>query len=530
MHSSIARQLLKLGISEGELPTSDAWITFVRQVSDVYQSNDEDRYLIERALEVSTKEMRELVAKLEERNTLLRKKTSENKEKATQLQHAATHDHLTGLPNRVILLQQLSECIDLASHDADRRYALLFIDLDDFKIINDSLGHEVGDHVLVELANRLEQVREEAESDATLCCRLGGDEFVILLRDIPDKQFAERVAEMLQKNLDEPFILQHNKFVLSASVGLLVGDSEYKSPSDLLRDADTAMYHAKSSGKGRHAVFNSQMHLEMSNRLKIEQGLWRALQRGEFFMAYQPIVDLASGKFSGFEALLRWDHPESGVILPAEFIEIAEQTGLIESIGTLVIRMACAELARLKRIDGYENLSVSINVSKRQLTDKLPALLRATCEAEGVDHQSVIIEVTESAVINDTQQSKDALNQIREDGFRIYMDDFGTGLSSLSTLHDLPFDALKIDQSFTRRITESREHAAIAMSIILLAHNLGLTVVAEGIETREQLSMLQSCDCDFGQGYLFAMPLRLEAIFEWLAGEGQGFSAALIAA
>jgi diguanylate cyclase (GGDEF)-like protein len=530
MHSSISRQLHKLGISPDALPPIDAWVAFVRQVSDVYKSHDEDRYLIERALEVSTKEMRELLDQLEERNKMLRRKTDENEEKANQLQHAATHDQLTGLPNRVILLETLTGCIKRAKADAAYRYALLFIDLDDFKVINDSLGHEVGDQVLVGLGERLLQVCESVTTEAPLCCRLGGDEFVILLNNIPDHEYAEGVAKSLQKNLDQPFKLDRNQFVLSASVGLLVGDPRYGSPSDLLRDADTAMYHAKSSGKGRHAVFNTQMHAEMSNRLEIEQGLWKSLQRNEFFLVYQPIVNISDGSLRGFEALVRWEHPERGVVGPSDFIEIAEQTGLIEPIGASVIEMACADLNRLQRLEGYGSLAVSINVSKRQLVGKLPAFLIETCAAQGLDHASVIIEVTESTTVGDNRLTDEILNGIRAAGFPIYMDDFGTGLSSLSTLHDLPFDALKIDQSFTRRMTDTREHAAIAMAIIMLAHNLGLTVVAEGLETREQLIMLQACDCDYGQGYFFARPQRIETVIEWLSNNGLDASRSLIAA
>ncbi|MCB9839134.1 MAG: EAL domain-containing protein [Phycisphaeraceae bacterium] len=530
MHPSVSRQLHKLGISEDRVPDLKDWVSFVQQVSTVYQSHDEDRYLVERALEVSSREMRELLAELEQRNELLRKKTLEDQEKARRLRHAATHDQLTGLPNRVILLERLAACIARASRSKSYHYALLFIDLDDFKVINDSLGHETGDQVLMGLAERLGSVCGELEHGTPLCCRLGGDEFVILLDHIDGLEAAKAVAGKLRRHLDEPFLLENNRFVLSASVGLLLGDSRYVSPSDLLRDADTAMYHAKTHGKGRHSVFDTRMHKEMSNRLEIEQGLWGALQRDEFFMVHQPIVDLATGRVRGMESLLRWEHPERGVVPPPQFIEIAENTGLIRPIGDRVIQMACADLTRMRRTEGFGDLTITINVSRRQINDKLLPTLRAACAEHGLDPGCVIVEVTESAAIGGSVAGDEVLMGIRNAGHPIYMDDFGTGLSSLSMLHELPFDAIKIDRSFIQRMTEQREHAAIAMSIILLAHNLGLKVVAEGLETREQVMMLQSCDCDCGQGYLIARPMRCDSAIRWLTSKDADFSGLLMAA
>jgi len=530
MHESITRQLRKLGIGAEAPPTAECWRQFLGQVSEVYSSHDEDRYLIERALEVSSKEMRELLEQIEARNRLLRLKTAENEEKAQELAYSATHDMLTGLPNRAGLLERLTACIDRSKEAPGRRYALLFVDLDDFKVINDSLGHEVGDAVLMGLAERLSEICDETRFGTSVCSRLGGDEFVVLLDDVPDAGCVEGVVERLMRSLEEPFRMDHNRFVLTASVGVVIGDAEHGAPGDLLRDADTAMYEAKTCGKGRHAVFDARMHAAIANRLESEQGLWRSLQRDDFFLAYQPIVDLCSGRILGLEALLRWSHPERGVVPPMEFIEIAENTGLIEPIGARVIQMACADIAEFRRISGCDSLSVTVNVSKRQLTDRLPELLRETCAAAGLAHSGVIVEVTESAAIGDRNLSREILETLRDSGFRIYMDDFGTGLSSLSTLHELPFDALKIDRSFINRMTEHREHAAIATSIISLAHILGLKVVAEGLETAEQLSMLQACDCDYGQGYYFAKPLPEREIRALLQRGESFFSASRVAA
>lgn len=518
MHRTLARQLRKLGLTQADLPSLGAWRSFVEQVSAIYQTHDDDRDLIERAMAVSSGEMRALMDALAERNAALKHEIDRHSATAKKLEYAATHDQLTGLPSRAVMLEELGRCLKQGGRGGG--YALLFIDLDDFKLINDSLGHNVGDEVLVRLARRLCEVSERAREISPLICRLGGDEFVVLLRDVRDGDQVVALATAIRDRLGEPFVVSHHRLSVSASIGLLFGTPTYREASELLRDADTAMYRAKSAGKGRYAVFDSRMHTETVGRLEAEQELRAAVEHGQFRTVYQPLVHLETGRLAGFESLLRWEHPTKGILEPAHFIAMAEQTGLILPIGRGVLGSVCRDLAQWDRrgLD-LAGVSVTVNISRRQAADgSLIDDIRSGCRTHGVDPSRLVIELTEHTMASDGEKLARTLDGIRALGCRLYMDDFGTGLSSLSSLHEIRFDAVKIDRSFVNRITQRREHAAIVTSIIMLAHNLGLRVISEGVETMDQLVQLQACDCDLGQGYLFARPLGAHAVPSWLHG------------
>ena len=521
MHRTLARQLRKLGLSSSELPSPEVWASFLERINQAYTSNDEDRYLLERAMNISSSEMRALMETLAKQNNQLQAEIDLHAKTTQKLRYAATHDSLTGLPNRSTMAQVLGECLKQTEIDDGYQFAILFIDLDDFKLINDSLGHDVGDQVLVALADRLRTACEPIECLAPLVCRLGGDEFVILLRQINHRDDATNTANSIEQILDSPFVVANQNLVVSASVGLLIGDHSYREPAAMLRDADTAMYRAKISGKGRYTIFDSKMHDEMVDRLKTEQQIRLAIERREFMMVYQPIVDLETGQLSAFESLVRWQHPELGILSPAAFIGLAEETGLIIPIGRQIIRDVCLTIAQWDRSGvGTDHLKVCVNVSKRQLTESaLFEDLCGACREAEIDPDRLIIEVTESSVMADPDHVTNVLAKIREFGFQVYMDDFGTGLSSLSTLQKMPFDAIKIDRSFIRYLCEKRENTAIVLSIVMLAHNLNLKVVAEGIEQVSQLTQIQACECDYGQGYLFASPLNKESVLDWIRSE-----------
>ncbi len=521
MHRTLARQLRKLGLSSSEPPSPEVWLRLLERVSEAYTANDEDRYLLERAMKISSSEMRSLMDKLAEKNKRLQTEIDLHAKTADKLRYAATHDSLTGLPNRLTMIQDLGRCLKRAQIEGGYQFAVLFIDLDDFKLINDSLGHDAGDQVLVALADRLRRASENVSHLNPLICRLGGDEFVVLLREISQRDEAADTANSIRRSLDRPFVVENHSLVVSASMGLLIGNHSYGEPAAMLRDADTAMYRAKIDGKGRYTVFDSKMHDEMVDRLRTEQQLRTAIDRREFLVAFQPIIDIESGTLSAFESLVRWRHPEGGILGPGSFIGLAEETGLIIPIGRQVIQEVCQTLAEWDRSDvDTRHLKVSINVSKRQLIEgTLFEDLSVSCRRARIDPGRLIVEVTESSVVADPDHVTAVLVRIRQHGFHVYMDDFGTGLSSLSALQHMPFDAVKIDRSFVRYLCDKRENTAIVLSIVMLAHNLNLKVVAEGVEQVAQLAQLQACECDYGQGYLFARPLNKADVLDWIRSE-----------
>lgn len=430
-----------------------------------------------------------------------------------QLRHDAFHDALTNLPNRAFLLERLANCRERSKRQPSYLYALIFLDIDNFKLINDSLGHSVGDELLVKMADRLDNclrgldtvVRVDRDSTA----RLGGDEFVVLLDGIGRPSDAVLVAERIQKAISNPFQLRGHEVVITASIGITLSETKQKSAEDLLRDADTAMYRAKLAGKAQHALFDEKMHAEVMASLRLENDLRWAVERKEFVIHYQPIVALESGIICAFEALVRWKHPVRGMVYPAEFVPVAEEKGLIVPLGRWVMQEACRQLrAWNDKLPPERALSININVSKRQVMDPgFVDLVHAVLEETGVEGRNVGLEITESLITEQTAKIIRVLQQLQRTGITLHMDDFGTGHSSLSCLHEFPLDVLKIDRAFAATTESNREYAAVVNAIVTLAHNLTMQVTAEGIESPEQFAQILALDCDFGQGYFFSKPL-----------------------
>jgi diguanylate cyclase (GGDEF)-like protein/PAS domain S-box-containing protein len=444
---------------------------------------------------------------------------TDRKRAEERLLHEAMHDVLTGLPNRALFMDHLKLSVERGKRRDDRLFAVLFLDLDRFKIINDSLGHMVGDQLLVGIARRLETCLRPGDTVA----RLGGDEFTILLEDLNGAGEAIEVAERLQKALARPFNLNGHEVFATVSIGIALSATGYELPDDVLRDADTAMYRAKMLGKARHEVFDKTMHALAMNLLQMESDLRRAIERKEFFLHYQPIITLETGEVRGFEALVRWQHPERGFIPPNDFIEIAEETGLIIPIGQWVLEEACRQIHRWQtEFPQYPPLQISVNLSVKQFmnADLLAHIQTALKDAE-VDPHSLKVEITESMVMENVEAAIEMLQQMRALGIELSIDDFGTGYSSLSYLHRFPISTLKIDRSFVSRMTVNNENAEIVRTIIMLARNLKMDVVAEGVETAEQLAQLKALNCQYGQGYYFSKPLSADAMMSWLSSQQQ---------
>jgi len=436
---------------------------------------------------------------------------SERKLVEQQMFRHAFYDDLTGLPNRALFLERLGRVVARSRRRPESVYAVLYLDLDRFKLVNDGLGHHIGDQLLVGIARRLEQCLRPADTVA----RLGGDEFTILADDLKAMDGATQLAERVQAELAMPFSLAGQQVYTSASIGIAVGTQGYHRQEDVLRDADIAMYRAKAQGKARYEVFDRAMHLQAVSLLQLETDLRHAVERNEITAHYQPIVSLGTGEVTGFEALARWPHPRRGTVLPDEFIPLAEETGLILSLGRALLREACRAVARLKDT----RQTVSVNLSARQLTDG--GLLEAIDHAlasTGLAPQRLNLEVTESAIMSNADAGIAVLFELRARGVGIQIDDFGTGYSSLSYLQKLPVDTLKIDRSFVSRLDEAGEKAEIVESIIALARSLDLDVIAEGIETERQLARLRMLRCDGGQGFLLSKPMPAEDLRAFLPG------------
>ena len=431
---------------------------------------------------------------------------SDRKQAEDQVRYAAFHDGLTGLPNRTLLSDRMSRAVERANKISDYNFAVLFIDLDRFKVVNDTMGHEMGDKLLVDLSNRLKECVRAVDTLA----RLGGDEFAILLDHITDPKLALEIAERIQSSLSQPFDLDGQEFFTSASIGISFSALGYESPEDILRDADTAMYRAKANGKARHEVFDLGMHTRAVESLKLENDLRQGIERGEIHAYYQPIMSLQDDSISGFEALARWEHPERGLISPVDFITLAEETGLIVPLGMKILKDSCRQLRDWQlKYRTEKPLTMSINLSGKQFAQKdMVEEIRKVIRNAELDPECIRLEITESIVIENASAASDTLRQLKAIGVRLSIDDFGTGYSSLSYLHRFPFDILKIDRSFVSRMNTDKDSLSIVETIITLAQKLGKAVVAEGVETERHKNILTELLCDYAQGYLFSKPLN----------------------
>ncbi|MBW4500915.1 MAG: EAL domain-containing protein [Scytonema hyalinum WJT4-NPBG1] len=455
-------------------------------------------------------QLQESFAELLEANRQLEAEITERKRAEEQLLHNAFYDALTGLPNRALFMNRLGLALEQKKRHKDYLFAVLFLDLDRFKLINDSLGHLVGDQLLLEIAKRLESCLRSTD----IAARFGGDEFTVLLEGIENVSNAIQVAERIQQELALPFRLNGQELSTTASIGIALSSAvDYNQPEDLLRDADTAMYRAKALGRARYELFNLEMYEDAVARLQLEIALRQAIERQEFQVYYQPIVSLTSGTISGFEALLRWQRPERGLVSPTDFIPIAEETGLIVSIGYWVLHEACRQMQAWRMCDRTNSLNkISVNLSLKQFSQPdLIGQMAQILHLTGLDASYLVLEITESVIMENGNETTVAFSKLREMGIELSIDDFGTGYSSLSRLHNFPISTLKIDRSFLSPIDNNSKNLEIIETIVTLAHKLGVDVTAEGVETKEQLAFLRSLNCEYGQGYFFSHPLDSSA-------------------
>ncbi|MFK7789883.1 MAG: putative bifunctional diguanylate cyclase/phosphodiesterase, partial [Phycisphaeraceae bacterium] len=446
---------------------------------------------------------------------------TESQRNRQQLKHIAYHDELTGLPNRKALIEHVDTSLQRCRRTPGHNSALLFLDFDRFKNVNDTLGHEAGDQLLIGIAKRLnENLRDgdtfTSNAGACLPARLGGDEFVVLLDGIHTKEDALIVARRLLNVFKEPHQIAGQDVTSTASIGIAINHGEYEQAEDILRDADSALYIAKQNGKARYVLFDQCMQDKLIQRIRMEQDLQHALSHDQFSLVYEPIMDLQTGRPAGFEALIRWTHPQHGEVSPAVFIPIAESINVIGSIGRWVIMQACQQLAEWKAM-GLNDPFLNINLSRVQLYESdLVELFEDQLKQHGLDAEKLRIELTETAVMNDLDFMAQRLTQLKELGLGLALDDFGTGYSSLSVLHKLPFDTLKIDRTFLEDAREAMQtnkthrSSAIISTITQLAEHLKLSVVAEGITSPHEIATLQALSCQYAQGWFFSKPLQSE--------------------
>ncbi|MFI0458679.1 MAG: EAL domain-containing protein [Candidatus Thiodiazotropha endolucinida] len=436
---------------------------------------------------------------------------SEKKRQEAHILRQAHYDGLTGLPNRFLAMDRLAQLLKEASRDVSK-VAILFLDLDGFKRVNDTLGHETGDRLLVQAAERLQSVVREGDS----VCRLGGDEFVVLLRNLGELTDARTVASSLISQFRHPFSLDERELVVTTSIGIAVYPSDGITPTELLRNADTAMYHSKEQGRNTFNFFTTEMNLNVSRMLEVEEQLHGAQERHEFSVVYQPVVELRSNRVVAAEALLRWNNPVLGTVSPDEFIPIAEQTGVILGVGRYVLQQAVENAMRWREMLDHE-FKIAINLSPRQFRDtNLVDYINDLLECNGLKANALVLEVTEGVLMSGQQDIEDALSRLHNNGISLAMDDFGTGYSSLNYLRKYPFDVLKVDRSFVNDLTVDPADCELVNASILMAHGLGLEVVAEGVETEDQLSQLRDMQCEYAQGYLFSRPINVDAFTDLL--------------
>ncbi|MGH9502234.1 MAG: putative bifunctional diguanylate cyclase/phosphodiesterase [Terriglobales bacterium] len=478
-----------------------------------------------RILESTASAVRDAKGKIE-KLVIVNRDISERKSAEEKLAHNAFHDGLTNLPNRALFLDRLQRALVLSKRHTGYKFAILFIDVDEFKVFNDSLGHKVGDEVLVQIGHRLTISLREVDTiarpvlgpakDDTLA-RLGGDEYTILLEDIRNPSDAIRVAERLQSRLAVPFTVQGYEIVVNASVGIALSTPACAHAEDLLRDANIAMYRAKRAGKARCEVFDTAMHEGAVRRLELETEIRKGLEAGEFRTYYQPIISLQTGRITGFEALTRWQRGER-VLPPIEFIAVAEETGLIIAMNRVLLREACEQLRSWHaQFPAEPRLSMSINITSKEFAHpNLANGIAETLKQTGLDPNDLQLEITETIAMGDPEKAAAVLTELKNLGVRLSVDDFGTGYSSLSRLQQFPVDSVKIDRAFISHMDSDAESHKIVQVIIMLAQTLGLVTVAEGTETEEQVNQLKALDCGFAQGYYFSKPADHSVISDLL--------------
>ncbi len=442
-------------------------------------------------------------AQLEER---VQERTAELAAVNQRLFEQAHHDRLTGLANRALFMEHLANAVARAKRRPTETFAVMMIDVDKFKQINDTLGHLVGDALLAGIAHRLRECVREVDTAA----RTGGDEFTILLDGIVDLEDATRTADRIQQTLARPFDLDGKEVFASASVGIAVMEARHQDGAGLLRDADAAMYRAKEEGRARYQVFDTGMHSTVTAQACLEAGLAGAVERGELVLEYQPIVSAADGALEGFEALVRWNHPQRGLISPAEFMPVAEETGLIRGVGRWVLSQACKQLATWQRV--HPELVVSVNISPHQFAQPdLPEIVEAVLASSQLGPGCLRLEVTEAAIMPRVPFAERTLARLHDLGVRISLEDYGIGCSGLNLLHELPISRVKLDRSLVARIGQPQERPEILQAIVTLAHALGIEVTAKGVETQSQLDRIRELGCESAQGFFVARPLTVAA-------------------
>ncbi|MEY3305229.1 MAG: EAL domain-containing protein [Pseudanabaena sp.] len=465
------------------------------------------------SLRFAQKEISQLNAELEQRvrqrTAQLEQEIAERLQVQERLLHLALHDVLTGLPNRTWFMKRLEQLLQQVHQQSGYHFAVLFLDCDRFQAVNDSLGHLVGDQLLVSIARRIELCLRPG----TMLCRLGGDEFAILLQDIEKPSDTIKVANGILQELAAPFQIGDYQVFTNVSIGIAMGSDIYKQPEHILRDADTAMYRAKANGKACYQMFEQTMHSRALHNFQLESDLRHALERHELIAYYQPIIRLDNNQIDSFEALVRWNHPEKGLVDPSKFIPIAEETGLVMAIDLFVLQQACQQL-RSWRDEGLADASLTMNVNLSvkhfmsfDLLKQIDHVLRET----GITGSSLRLEITESDIMENAEFAGKIISQLRDRHIQLSIDDFGTGYSSLSYLHRLPIDHLKIDRSFVMRIGKNGKNTEIIRAIIALAKSLDMFTIAEGVETQDQLDQIRELKCEFCQGYLFSKPVEASA-------------------
>lgn len=519
----------KLTPSEFKLASWGVWALFalvsIRQLLVMTENIN-----LSSALHAELKERQQAQSALQQVNEVLEQRVLERTQRLIKLneqlrqnehklRYDAFHDKLTGLSNRAFFTDYLQHALHLTRNHPDYRFGILFLDFDSFKVINDSLGHLLGDEFLIALSQRL----EDCIGSGDLVARLGGDEFVVLLTNVQDIQSIQMVADRIQYAMRQPFDIDGHRLFTSVSIGIVMGDPNYQTAKDILRDADIAMYKAKDQGKSRSVVFNSSMRVMAMERLMLETELREALMRKELFLNYQPIWDIREKRVAGFEALVRWHHPIRGIISPLQFIPIAEETGMIVALGEWVLEEACRQMKVWHAKFPQKNcFTISVNISANQLRQSnLPLMVEQTLRRVGFPASFLKLEITESAFLFDIESALESFNKLKSLGLQLQLDDFGTGYSSLGYLHRLPITTLKIDRTFISRISTDGQHIEIARAISTLAHNLSMSIIAEGVETEAQLSQVEQLECEQVQGFLISKPLDVDAVEQFILDKMQ---------